>query len=168
MSEIEDSLRRKGFVPDGNGGYMPGPKPPQIVEATKSRRPTLDASAIEALYETKMKIMVDTNSIRMNIKPMSVNEAFTGKRYKTPEYRAYCKQIKKYLPPLELPKPPYKIYFKFGFSSSLSDFDNPVKVTLDPIAKFYKFNDKLVKRGVIDVVTVEKGNEYFEFKIESL
>jgi len=35
----------------------------------------------------------------------------------------------------------------------------------DILQKKYKFNDKLIKRAVVDVVDVEKGQEYFTFKI---
>ena len=66
----------------------------------------------------------------------------------------------------KMPPPPYQIYFKFGFSSKLSDWDNPIKSCQDAIAKKYKFNDKLIRRGVVETEIVPRGKEYFEFKIE--
>ena len=67
-----------------------------------------------------------------------------------------------------MPEPPYCIYFEFGLSSSLSDGDNCVKTAQDSIADKYGFNDRFIKRWIIDVEKVEKGKEYISFKIEHL
>lgn len=105
---------------------------------------------------------------RIHIKPLSVNAAYRGRRFKTPEYKAYEKSLMFILPKIILPNPPFSIYFKFGFSSSLSDFDNPVKVTIDAISKKYRFNDKLIRRGVIETEMVQPGKEFFDFEITAL
>ena len=70
------------------------------------------------------------------------------------------------LPKMELPPPPYEIYFKFGFSSASSDWDNCVKCTQDILSKKYRFNDKLIKRGVVETEQVSRGQEYFIFEIK--
>lgn len=104
--------------------------------------------------------------IKINIKPISVNTVWAGKRYKTPAYKKYEAVVLMMLPnKIELPKPPYQINFKFGFSSSASDWDNPIKPNQDIIAKKYKFNDKLIKRAVVEIDMVKKGSEYFEFQL---
>lgn len=103
--------------------------------------------------------------VREEIKPLSVNEAWQGKRFKTDSYKAYERVLLSVLPDVELPDPPYEIYFKFGFSSPLSDWDNPIKPLQDVIQKRYGFNDKLIKRAIVDVVDVKRGGEFFEFKI---
>jgi len=72
------------------------------------------------------------------------------------------------LPRIVLPPPPYKITLMFGFSSSSSDWDNCIKTTQDCLADKYQFNDKLIRRGVVDCEIVPKGMEYFSFKIETL
>lgn len=105
--------------------------------------------------------------IRIGIKPLSVNECWQGKRFKTPKYKAYEKHILLLLPKYKLPPPPYSIHFEFGLSSPLADWDNPVKPLQDILQKKYEFNDKDIIRAVIDKVRVEKGLEYFKFKIES-
>lgn len=102
---------------------------------------------------------------RIYIKPMSVNEAWQGRRYKTDEYELYSLELKIKLPKVELPEPPYEIYLKFGFSSPLSDWDNPIKPTQDIIAKKYGFNDKLIKRGIVEKELVSKGKEFIEFEL---
>ena len=67
-----------------------------------------------------------------------------------------------------LPLPPYFIHFVFGFSSVSSDWDNCIKTTQDCIAEKYNFNDKLIRRGLVDIEIVPKGKEFFTFKIEHL
>lgn len=106
-------------------------------------------------------------NIRINIRPLSINKAYKGKRFRTPEYNAYKKALHCLLPKITLPEPPYAITFKFGYSSMASDWDNCIKPAQDCIAEKYGFNDKLIHRGVVDKVKVEKGKEFFEFKIES-
>lgn len=105
---------------------------------------------------------------RINVKPLSVNESWQGKRFKTEKYKQYENTLLWILPKLLIPKPPYQIHFKFGFSSSLSDWDNPVKPFQDILSKKYKFNDKLIRRAIIETEIVEKGKEYIEFEITSM
>lgn len=106
--------------------------------------------------------------IRVDIKPLSVNEAFQGRKFKTPKYKAYEKHTLLLLPPkITLPTPPYSIHYVFGLSSSLADWDNPVKPLQDILQKKYGFNDKDIIRATVEKITVPKGQEYFEFKIES-
>ena len=100
--------------------------------------------------------------IKINIPPLSVNKCWQGKRYKTNAYKAYEKQLLLTLPEVQLPNPRYIIYFKFGFSSSLSDYDNPIKPLQDILQKRYGFNDKDIWRAIIDKELVKKGKEYFK------
>lgn len=109
--------------------------------------------------------------IRVNIKPLSVNDAWQGKRYKTPEYKQYEEDLMFILPNAKIEldkKKKYQIHFKFAFSSDASDWDNCIKTTQDCIAKRYGFNDRLIKKGIVDTEKVKKGKEYFEFKIIEL
>lgn len=102
---------------------------------------------------------------RINIKPLSVNEAWQGKRYKTYKYINYQKELLLLLPKIYLPEPPYKVYFKFGFSSKSSDWDNPIKPLQDVLSKKYGFNDKLIRKAIIETEIVDKGKEYIQFEI---
>lgn len=106
--------------------------------------------------------------IKVNIKPLSVNEAFKGRRFKTPKYKEFQDKVFAVLPAIELPHPPYSIFLKFGFSSKASDWDNPIKSVQDCLSKHYKFNDKLIRKGEVHTEIVAKGKEYFIFSIESL
>src|SRR5690625_3712830 len=105
---------------------------------------------------------------RSNIKPLSVNEAWQGKRYKTPKYKAYERALMFMLPKkITLPKKPYKIYLEFGMSSSLSDWDNPIKPFQDVLQSKYKFNDRDIVEAHVKKVKTKKGQEYIKWSIQS-
>lgn len=106
--------------------------------------------------------------IKLNIKALSVNEAYKGRRFRTPKHDAFKTAIKYLLPShYDLPKPPYCIEFIFGVSSQLSDGDNLVKCAQDSIADRYGFNDRLIKKWIIEVEQTEKGKEFIKFRITS-
>lgn len=104
--------------------------------------------------------------IRVNIKPLSVNECWQGKRFKTKKYDDFRNKLLLLLPNIKIPEPPYEIHLKWGFSSSASDWDNPIKPTQDTIAFKYGFNDKLIKKAIVETELVRKGFEYIEFDIK--
>lgn len=106
--------------------------------------------------------------VRLKIKPLSVNEAWQGRRYKTKSYQSFETHVLYSLPPLKLPEKPFKISFVFGFSNVASDIDNPIKMLLDVLQKKYGFNDKDVYELVVKKEIVKKSNEFFEFKIECI
>lgn len=107
--------------------------------------------------------------IKINIKALSVNEAYKGRRFRTPKHDAFKTAIKYLLPDwYDMPEPPYFIKLEFGFSSMSSDWDNCIKTAQDAIADKYGFNDKLIRGGLVYTEYVEKGKEYIKFKIEHL
>lgn len=103
---------------------------------------------------------------KINLKPLSVNQCWKGKRFKTAQYKKYEKDLMYLLPKIELPEPPYCVYYEFGFSSASSDLDNPIKPLQDILQKSYGFNDKLIFEMVAKRVKVKKGQEYLVFKID--
>ena len=106
--------------------------------------------------------------MKIKIKPLSVNQCWKGRRFKTTKYKNYEKILLAKLEPLELPKPPFRVHFRFGFSSKLADWDNPIKPFQDILQKRYNFNDRDVFRAVIDKEIVKKGDEFIEFSIKSI
>ena len=102
---------------------------------------------------------------KIGIKPLSVNEAWQGKRYKTDKYKAYVKYLTLLLKPFKMPEGDLIILFEFGFSNKSSDWDNPVKPTQDILQKKYKFNDSRAMLGIVNKVIVPKGEEYVRFWI---
>lgn len=99
------------------------------------------------------------------IKPLSVNAAWQGKRFKTPEYKRYERNVLLLLPKITIPKPPFKVTYEFGVSSSLADIDNPVKPIQDILQKKYGFNDKHIIEAHIKKTVVKKGDEFVRFEI---
>ena len=104
--------------------------------------------------------------MRLKIKPMSVNDAWKGRRSKTEEYRAFERHIALILKPVEIPEGPLQANIEWGFSNAGSDIDNPLKPFLDCLQKKYKFNDNRIYRLIVDKVKVKKGDEYIEWSLE--
>jgi len=106
--------------------------------------------------------------IKISVKPLSVNEAWRGRRFKTSAYNNYTRTCFYLLPKIKIPDPPYSVYFEFGFSTKASDFDNPIKPFCDIIQLKYKINDKDIYEARIVKKIVSKGNEYIIFNIDTL
>jgi len=104
--------------------------------------------------------------MRIEIKPLSVNEAWKGRRFKTDAYKAFEKELLLKLKPMATKPGPLKLTYEFGFSNSLADIDNPVKVCTDVLQKKYGFNDRDVYELHVKKKLVQKGAEYLEFQIE--
>jgi Holliday junction resolvase RusA-like endonuclease len=106
---------------------------------------------------------------KLNEKPLSVNEAWQGKRFKTEEYKNYERTISFMLPKAEIdPKEMLRIEFFFGFSNKASDLDNPVKLLIDIAQKKYGFNDKNVFELNVRKCLVKKGEEFIHMGIYKL
>ncbi len=118
---------------------------------------------------TAISVYYDSDgNVRLPIKPLSVNDAWKGRRFSTADKKEYERRVTRMLPDINIPSGPYEVYYKFGFSSAASDWDNPIKPLQDILAKKYKFNDKLIKRAIVETEKVEKGNEYIQFQIKTL
>lgn len=103
----------------------------------------------------------------VNIKPLSVNKAWQGRRFKTPEYKAYEQAVLMMLPNEDLPSPPYRVHIGLSLSNRNSDIDNPVKPILDILQKKYRFNDREVMSLLVVKDIVAKGKEGFVVYISS-
>lgn len=100
----------------------------------------------------------------IDIKPISVNKCWQGRRFKTAEYKAYEQELLYKLPKkIELPKGEKSLLIQVGLSSSLSDIDNIAKPFIDILQKKYKFNDKEIYYLQIIKEDVKKGEEYIQF-----
>lgn len=107
--------------------------------------------------------------IKIDIKPLSVNEAWKGRRFKSDKYKEYENALMYMLPrKYTIPEGDLQITFKFGFSSPLSDWDNGIKTTQDILQKKYGFDDRRIFEGRVKKEIVKKGKEYVEFEITSL
>lgn len=107
--------------------------------------------------------------MRLDIKPLSVNQCWQGKRFKTPKYKSYEMELLTCLKPnLTIPKGLLHLSVTFGLSSKLNDIDNGLKPLIDILQKKYNFNDRDIYK--LDVVKeiVPKGKEFIDFSIKSL
>lgn len=111
---------------------------------------------------------MEISEINLGIKPLSVNGAWQGKRFKTDKYEAYEMEMLLRLPAGKLPPPPYRIYYEFGFSNKRCDFDNPCKPLGDILQKKYNFNDNEIYEAHIRKTIVKRGKEFIKVKIEHI
>ena len=105
--------------------------------------------------------------MRVNIKPLSVNQVWQGKRYKTKTYSNYRSDLTNYLLPnkLEIPSGELHVNYEFGVSNMGSDVDNLVKPFQDALQEKYKFNDSRIISFFAKKTKVKKGSEFINFEI---
>lgn len=101
---------------------------------------------------------------RLPIKPLSANNAWQGKRFKTPAYVKFQRDMLLLLPNVTL-QSISEVHLHFGFSSKLSDLDNAVKQSLDCIVKKYGIDDRYINKIVLTKEIVQKGNEFIDIQI---
>lgn len=104
--------------------------------------------------------------IELKIKPMSVNEAWQGRRFKTDKYKQYEIDMLLLLPKICLKFDRYCVNIVFGMSNIGSDIDNPIKQTLDILQKKYGFNDKYIFELNVKKEITKKGSEFIKFEIK--
>lgn len=103
---------------------------------------------------------------KINDKPLSINEAFQGRRFKTPAYKEYEKGMLLNMPRAKIEKDQMlRVEFFFGFSNKASDLDNPVKLLMDIAQKKYGFDDKMVFELNVRKCIVKKGDEFIHMGI---
>ena len=102
----------------------------------------------------------------LKIKPLSINQAYRGRRFATPELKRYKQDLARILPKIEVPKGKLAVEYEFGLSSKAADGDNLIKAFQDVIAECYGFNDKWVYSWVVSKKDVKKGQEYVSFSIK--
>ena|SRR5690554_3423883 len=106
--------------------------------------------------------------MKIDIKPLSVNQCWQGRRFKTKKYKDYEKELLLKLKQIKIPSAPLKIEITYGFSSKLSDVDNPCKPLLDILQKKYGFDDRDIFELIQRKQIVKKGNEFIQFEITTL
>lgn len=107
---------------------------------------------------------------KIMIKPLSVNDAWQGRRFKTEKYVKYVEDVLLLLPNnITIPeKGELEITFEFGMSSRGCDWDNPCKPFGDILQKKYGYNDNRIYDAHIRKRIVRKGEEYIKFTINNL
>jgi len=107
--------------------------------------------------------------ITLKIKPLSLNHAYCGRRFKTPELEYFKQQVYLFTPKnLKIPEGKLAVKYVFGVSSKNADGDNLIKAFQDAISEKYGFNDKIIYKWEVEKIDVEKGSEFISFSIEEL
>lgn len=102
-------------------------------------------------------------SMKINIKPLSINNAWRGRKFKTKEYDSYIQELL-YLLPKKLKINPQELHFIFHLKSTTyhkADLDNFLKPVLDIMVKKGLIEDD----RYVNKITLEK-KESDEFYIE--
>jgi Holliday junction resolvase RusA-like endonuclease len=105
--------------------------------------------------------------ITLKIKGISVNEAYKGRRFATPELKLFKEAVGYMLPKLIIPEGKLQVFYRFGVSSKGSDYDNLIKASQDALSEKYGFNDNRIYKAEIEKIDVEKGKEFISFNIIS-
>lgn len=105
----------------------------------------------------------------VRVKPLSVNEAWLGRRRKSAAYRTYEVKVPSHLPELDIPsRGPLALSLRIGVSNRASDIDNPVKPFTDILSRHYGFNDNRIYHLEVVKYKVEKGEEFISFDLTGL
>lgn len=106
---------------------------------------------------------------KLAIKPLSVNKAWQGKRFKTKDYKQFERDMMLMLPKVKIDfKGNLRVDIQYGFSSVLSDIDNPNKMVIDVLCKKYGFDDRQIYELNNTKTIVKKGDEFINFSITQI
>lgn len=106
--------------------------------------------------------------IEVKYKPMSVNLAWQGRRFKTKAYQKYEKDLLFLLPKVKIPDGKLRLDLILGYSNKSNDIDNAIKILVDIFQKRFKFNDKNIYQLYVEKVIVKKGKEFFCFEFTEI
>ncbi len=161
------SLSRMGFEKNDKGQIVrkAGTKPKV---ARKNYKPKAKQTGTpDTITVNNREVEIRPNGFKVNVKAISVNDAYTGRRFKTDYYEQYTEVMLSLMPDITVPPPPFKILIKIGFSNTLSDVSNTIKQIEDLCQARYQFND----RDVFDIravkEAVKKGQEYIDLSIST-
>lgn len=103
--------------------------------------------------------------MKIKVKPMTMNQAYTGKRFKSNLYKSYITACMIRLRPMKIPDGELELHLQIGVSNRGFDVDNCAKPFIDILQKKYKFNDNRIYVLNIMKKIVPKGQEYISFDI---
>lgn len=104
-------------------------------------------------------------------KPMSVNQAWQGKRFRTPLYKRFSDAITLLLRSIRPPKPTGTHLFAhyiWGVSNFQADVDNPTKPFQDVLFNSWnmKNKDHRVEFMILEKIKTKKGDEFIAFHVD--
>jgi len=102
----------------------------------------------------------------IKIKPLTVNQVWKGRRFKTAKYKDYENELMWLLGKNRIPSGKLKLEMEVGLSSKLADVDNILKPFIDVLQKKYQFNDRDIYEINITKSIVKKGEEFIKWRIK--
>ena len=105
--------------------------------------------------------------IRVDIKPLSVNDAYKGRHFPTQKLDDYKEALQYLLPNMEVPAGGLAVRYVSGLSSKAADGDNCIKAFQDALCQKYGFDDRTIWRWDIEKGMVKKGDEFIKFSIDA-
>ena len=103
------------------------------------------------------------------IKPFSINRAWIGRRWKTPDYKAWREEAVMHLRAHPYaPSGEIEVHLKFYFKRMSNDIDNPLKTILDALVDAQRIkDDRYIMKLVVEKVKTQKNEEErIEYKIK--
>ena len=103
--------------------------------------------------------------MRIELKPVSINEAFRGRRFKTKECKDFEDDFMILAPKRRMIKGEIEVEYKFYLKNhGKADYDNYIKIVQDLIVKCgYIEDDRKIYKATIYKIPSDKN--YIEFKI---
>ena len=105
---------------------------------------------------------------QINTKPLSQNQAWKGKVYKSKAYKDYEQIIKVHLMTFKLPRirpnTPFYLFLEFG-TPRYQDCSNSIKLAEDIICRHLGVNDNYVMAIFSRKVITKKQDSYIRFNI---
>ena len=112
--------------------------------------------------------MLERLKIRLPIKPLSVNECWKGRHFKTEKYKKYDEDLQFLLPRKRVKGEWFKVFYRFYLKSfASSDIDNLVKALQDNLvsAKIIPDDRKIVE---MNIKKYRAKTDTIEVEIESV
>lgn len=108
--------------------------------------------------------------IEIPLKPISVNEAFQGRRFKTKKCKEFCEDFLKVAPRKEMIRGMIEIEFRFYVKNhQMADYDNMIKITQDMLGKNkcgYIEDDRKIYKATI--YKIPSNEEKIEITIKGI
>ncbi len=113
----------------------------------------------EKVAGSALKSTTDAIGFPIPVKPLSVNECWQGKRFKTQKYKRYERDVLSKLVAQDFPISPYSVRIVASMSNVNSDLDNIAKPLIDILQKKFGFNDRDIFKLLLEKKKVKKGEE---------
>ena len=106
--------------------------------------------------------------LKLGIKPISINEAFQGRRFKTKKCKKFEEDLSYLLPAKKCIPGKVQVRYKFYLKNhALTDYDNMIKVMQDSLVKKgYIEDDRKIYRAMIDKIPSKEN--FIEILIKEL